>query len=81
VRRFLGHHIAYVDAQLLSGVAVAPASLAMVLIDDNELLAVKTFSGWIRQDKPRIFAGHRNGTMMFILDMGRGGTRRSAITY
>jgi hypothetical protein len=42
-RRFFGHHLLYADAQPLAGVTLPPGCLAAVLIDDDELRAVRTF--------------------------------------
>jgi hypothetical protein len=42
-RRFFGHHILYADAQPLTDVSMPPACLTALLIDDDELRAVRTF--------------------------------------
>jgi hypothetical protein len=42
-RRFFGHHLLYADAQPMSGVTLPPGCLAMLLINDDELRAVRQF--------------------------------------
>jgi hypothetical protein len=42
-RRFFDHHLLYADAQPLDGVTLPPGCLAALLIDDDELRAVRQF--------------------------------------
>lgn len=42
-RKFFGHHVAYVDAQPLRGVNVPDRGLAMLLVTEEELTAIKEF--------------------------------------
>jgi len=42
-RRFFAHHLLYADAQPLDGVTLPPACLSALLINDDELRAVRTF--------------------------------------
>jgi hypothetical protein len=68
---FLGHHLLYVDAQPLEGVPLPPSSLAALLINSDELRAVREFG------PTRVLAGLGRASTYYPFPPWSDGQRRA----